>query len=204
MPALVGQIQSAPAQTESTFFYKQSGLASIDVQNVVYVDFAKAQSITGCFFSCSSLTSLTLPAGFGEAAEIITGCFQGCSSLSSLTLPETFGLNSNSRIRCFYNCSSLESLHLPDGFGQMHLNGFSNGSCFTHCSALTTITGGPRFGVTVSFSDCHNLTHDSLMVIINGLQTVTTTQKLTLGATNLAKLTDEEKQIATDKGWTLA
>ena len=42
------------------------------------------------------------------------------------------------------------------------------------------------------------------MVVINGLQTVTTTQKLTLGATNLAKLTDGEKKIATDKGWTLA
>ena len=42
------------------------------------------------------------------------------------------------------------------------------------------------------------------MVIINGLQTVTTTQKLTLGETNLAKLTDAEKKIATDKGWTLA
>ena len=46
--------------------------------------------------------------------------------------------------------------------------------------------------------------HDSLMVVINGLQTVTTTQKLILGATNLAKLTDAEKKVATDKGWTLA
>ena len=42
------------------------------------------------------------------------------------------------------------------------------------------------------------------MVVINGLQTVTTTKKLTLGTTNLAKLTDEEKKVATDKGWTLA
>ena len=53
-------------------------------------------------------------------------------------------------------------------------------------------------------SACNKLTHDSIMVIINGLQTVTTTQTLTLGSTNLAKLTDEEKKIATDKGWTLA
>ena len=42
------------------------------------------------------------------------------------------------------------------------------------------------------------------MVVINGLQTVTTTQKLTLGTENLAKLTDDEKKVATDKGWTLA
>lgn len=204
IPALVGQIPSAPAQTESTFFYKKSGLASIDVQPVVYVDFTKAQSLSGCFLNCSNLTSLALPEGFGEAAETISGCFQGCSSLSSLALPETFGLNSQSRLRCFYGCSSLESLNLPDGFGQKQLNGSSNGSCFANCNNLTTITGGPRFGVTISFSDCHKLTHDSLMVIINGLQTVETTQKLTLGTENLAKLTDEEKKVATDKGWTLA
>ena len=42
------------------------------------------------------------------------------------------------------------------------------------------------------------------MVVINGLQTVTSTQTLTLGTDNLAKLSDAEKQIATDKGWTLA
>lgn len=35
-------------------------------------------------------------------------------------------------------------------------------------------------------------------------QEVTTTHTLTLGSTNLAKLTDEEKAIATEKGWTLA
>jgi hypothetical protein len=32
----------------------------------------------------------------------------------------------------------------------------------------------------------------------------TTTKTLTIGSTNLAKLTDAEKKIATDKGWTLA
>jgi hypothetical protein len=32
----------------------------------------------------------------------------------------------------------------------------------------------------------------------------TTTKTLTIGSTNLAKLTDAEKKIATDKGWILA
>ena len=49
------------------------------------------------------------------------------------------------------------------------------------------------------------LTHDSLMSIINALQTKTSgTWAVTLGADNLAKLTDAEKAIATEKGWTLA
>ena len=43
-----------------------------------------------------------------------------------------------------------------------------------------------------------------LVEIISNLDTVTATRTLTMGATNLAKLTDDEKKVATDKGWTLA
>ena len=92
-------------------------------------------------------------------------------------------------------------MHLPTGFGQ---NSTSNGNCFQACSALTNITGNPNFKVSLVLSYCPNLTHDSIMVVINGLQTVTSTQTLTLGSTNLAKLTEADKKIATDKGWTLA
>lgn len=58
--------------------------------------------------------------------------------------------------------------------------------------------------ISISFSTCTKLTHQSLMSIINGLAVVEATQTLTLGTTNLAKLTDEEKAIATEKGWSLA
>ena len=58
--------------------------------------------------------------------------------------------------------------------------------------------------VSVDLSQCAKLTHDSLMNVINSIQTVTTPETLTLGGVNLAKLSDEEKKVATDKGWTLA
>lgn len=45
---------------------------------------------------------------------------------------------------------------------------------------------------------------DLLDNYINRLHKTTTTQTITLGSTLLAKLTDEDKKIATDKGWTLA
>ena len=101
----------------------------------------------------------------------------------------------------FAYCKSLTSLTLPEGFGQ---NSILNLNCFVNCTSLTTITGNPNFKVSLDLSNSTNLTHDSLMVVINGLQTVTTAQTLTLGTTNLAKLTDDEKKVATDKGWTLA
>ena len=92
-------------------------------------------------------------------------------------------------------------MHLPSGFGR-DASGLQN--CFNECLSLTTITGNPNFKVSLNLSPCSKLTHDSIMVIINGLQTVTTTQTLTLGTENLAKLTEADKKIATDKGWTLA
>ena len=41
-------------------------------------------------------------------------------------------------------------------------------------------------------------------IFINGLMPTKTTKTLTIGSTNLAKLTADDRQIATDKGWTLA
>ena len=47
-------------------------------------------------------------------------------------------------------------------------------------------------------------TREALLEIIGNLKTVTSTKTLTMGSTNLAKLTEEDKAIATNKGWTLA
>lgn len=76
---------------------------------------------------------------------------------------------------------------------------------FRDCSALTTL----ELVGTISYSGldlspCPLLSHDSIMNVINALVTTTSSKKVTFGATNLAKLSDEEKAIATDKGWTLA
>ena len=124
-----------------------------------------------------------------------------CAQLKRVSFAEGSGQLLTHLGYCFRNCASLTYLSLPDGFGQ---NATNISNCFSGCSALTDIIGSPNFKVSLSLSDCKNLTHDSLIVVINGLQTVTTAQTLTLGSTNLAKLSDAEKKIATDKGWTLA
>lgn len=69
--------------------------------------------------------------------------------------------------------------------------------------ANVTFEGVIGANMTITSS---GLTHDSLISIINALKNFTdgTTKTLTIGATNLAKLTDAEKAIATQKGWTLA
>ena len=206
MPALVEQISTEPVPTNSraVFAYDLKS-TSIVVPNTLVVDMLAVDDLGNCFYNCANLTSISFPEGFGRTAVDIGGCFYNCSSLTSLTLPDGFGQNATTLVRgiagCFHSCTVLESLHLPSGFGQ---NATKLANCFLYCSALKTITGNPNFKVSLNLSPCPNLTHDSIMVVINGLQTVTTTQKLTLGSTNLAKLTEADKKIATDKGWTLA
>lgn len=131
-----------------------------------------AKNIYGCFLSCRSLTQLAIPAGFGQNAIYIHYCFNSCTSLTSLTLPAGFGQAAKYAQSCFSECTSLTSLTLPTGFGQNVIN---LSDCFTKCTALKTITGNPNFKVSLNLSSCTLLTHDSLMVIINGLQTVTKT-----------------------------
>ena len=76
---------------------------------------------------------------------------------------------------------------------------------FYNCKALQNITIEGVIGNNINLSYSPLLTHGSLMSIINHLQIKTSgSYVLTLGTTNLAKLTDTEKAIATEKGWTLA
>ena len=61
---------------------------------------------------------------------------------------------------------------------------------------------------TLDISHLTQLDHNSLLLIINGLYDYvgagsSGTRYIKLGDANLAKLSDEEKAIATNKGWTI-
>ena len=73
---------------------------------------------------------------------------------------------------------------------------------FRSCSSLKSIL---MTGMMANFdiSASTQFEESDLVTILNNLATVTSTKTLTMGATNLAKLTDAEKAIATNKGWTL-
>ena len=151
------------------------------------------------FSGCYSLSKVPDILDLSQCTNCMN-MFDSCAQLKRISFTEGSGQLLTNISNCFRYCASLTHLSLPDGFGQ---NATNLTTCFSGCTSLTTITGNPNFKVSLSLSDCKNLTHDSLMVVINGLQTVTTAQTLTLGTTNLAKLTDKEKKVATDKGWTL-
>lgn len=74
------------------------------------------------------------------------------------------------------------------------------------CDNLSDIQLQSGFNVSANFSNCSALTAKSMVAMFNALRNLvgSTAKSLTLGATNLAKLTAEQKAIATTKNWTLA
>lgn len=68
------------------------------------------------------------------------------------------------------------------------------------------IRGSKNIVNSMNLSLCPYLDHDSLIDLLNALisKVGTTACTLTLGSTNLAKLSDTEKAIATEKNWNLA
>lgn len=74
------------------------------------------------------------------------------------------------------------------------------------CDNLSDIQLQSGFNVSANFSNCSALTAKSMVAMLNALRNLvgSTAKSLTLGATNLAKLTAEQKAIATAKNWTLA
>lgn len=126
------------------------------------------------------------------------------TNTTTTALPVISAVSATSLSHMFAGASKLvtiEKLILKDDGSQA----FS--STFASMNSLENIVIEGVIGNNVSFSSSAKLTHDSLMSIINALKDhsdSTETHTCTLGATNLAKLTDAERAIATQKGWTLA
>lgn len=104
----------------------------------------------------------------------------------------------------YYNCAALKSIK-----GVNLTNATNVTEMFRAIDYVEEIIFNGVIKITgLDLSYCAQLTHDSLMSAINALydwasEGSTRTYKLTLGSTNLAKLTDAEKAIATQRGWTL-
>lgn len=78
---------------------------------------------------------------------------------------------------------------------------------FTGSTKLSSITGSiSNIRVNINLKS-NPLDNDSAMVLINGLKDYTgtgSTRTITFRASTFSTLTDEQKAIATNKGWTIA
>lgn len=80
------------------------------------------------FFSCTSLTSITL---LNSIKSIGMGSFTYCESLTSITIPDSVKVIAN---MAFYHCSSLTEITIPNSVKSLGYEVFSN------CISLEAIT----------------------------------------------------------------
>ena len=152
------------------------------------------------FAHCLNLTSI--PQLDTRGVRYMDRMFQDCLSLVSIPQLNTSKVEWMSEM--FAGCISLTSIPKLDATSltiatRMFEEGFGGGLPLTNFGGLTNLK------IDLDLSTCPNLTKESLLNVFNEAADVTSSPKtLTLGTTNLNKLTDEEKAIATNKGWTLA
>lgn len=155
--------------------YSLKNLPTFDLTSIDNDDYTASRGLDWTFENCTSLV---------EAPEIL--------------LPSGGGWSvNNTCFGTFEGCTNLVSVPAYNmGWS------YYNTSMFSGCVSLQHLGGFPQLKSSLSLSDSPLLTHDSLMNVINNLAN-TSSAILNLGETNLAKLTEDEIAIATNKGWTL-
>ena len=177
------QINMGKARSMASMFqqcYKLETIPQIDTSNIT--------NMSGCFYQCNRLT--TVPISDTSKVTDMGIAFGYCQALTQI--PKL-------------NCVSVENIkNLVAGDTNLkNIGGFENLG-----QAYSTTQSANYSYYELDLSPCQNLTHDSLMNVINNLYDIATKgvkiQQLTIGSTNLAKLTAEEIAIATNKGWTVS
>ena len=169
---------------------------------------SKVTDMSSMFSYCSSLT--TIPLLDTSKVNNMSSMFNYCPKLAKIPQLNTSKVTNMSSM--FNDCKSLTTIPLLDTSKVTSVY-----SMFNYCSSLTTLGGFTNLGqaysttqganyyyCTLNLSFSPNLTHDSLINVINNLYDIASAgiqpQQLVLGSTNLAKLTTEEIAIATEKG----
>lgn len=194
-----GHIDTSNVTDVSFLFQNCSSLAKIPMMN-----FSSVSNMRSAFHSCASLASVP-QLDTSNVTDFYSG-FYGCSTLVSI--PQLNTSKANNVGLMFNGCTSLMSIPLLD-FG--NVNNISNLFGWNDIKTLTDLGGFKNLKIDFKNGLNHspNLTVQSLMNVINNLYDFrangdsTTTRTLQLGTTNLNKLTDEQKAVATNKGWSL-
>lgn len=196
------ELDSTGSSTPNLF----AGWYSIrEIEELIIPDSYTGQFST-FFYNSSSLQRIRKKIKLLPNIINVDNAFQGCSSLKEFPLEDTRNIQSMKGF--LTGCYSLTNitLDLSSIAGPTYAEIFkgSNGSEY-----LTDVTIRGTIYVNLSylvFGYCNNLTVNSLLSIINALADYSNgeTHKAILGPTNLAKLSQEQIQIATNKNWTLS
>ena len=187
----------------------------VSLTSVPQLDTSKVTNMDYMFADCSNLQSIpqldtsnvtnmsymfirseikSLPSLDTSKVTTVAGMFKSCLHVTSAPMFNTS--NVTSMYAMFDGCANLKTVPAYDVSNVSEI-GFS--FIFDGCHNLKSILM-TNIGADLNISDSTKFERSDLLVILNNLKTVTETKTLTMGATNLAKLTEEDKAIATNKG----
>lgn len=183
--------------TKQRFSETKETLKSLIDRTITSIDIPQGMTNIGSqsFNQCRDLASVTIP---DSVTNIGSYAFCNCNSLASIIIPSSVTIL---QANVFINCDSLTDVFIPNSVTRVAVTSFSG------CSSLTNVTLGDGFNANnLDLSASTLYSADTLVAILNALadRTGQTAYTLTLGSTNLAKLTNEQIAIATQKNWTLA
>lgn len=176
--------------------FESSGITNDGFNNIVSHTSSIGSSV---FKSCLSLTDVSVN-------KTSDGMFRDCTNLVSAVLND---ITTISRYM-FQGCTALKTVSLPSTITSDPNNCLTSTSSsyyiFYGCTALEDVQLGQDWNMSLRLNVSNNITVESMVTMFNSLKDLTgeTSKTLTLGSTNLDKLTDEQKTIATNKNWTLA
>ena len=189
-----GSLKSLLDATKSCFYLFMNYNGTSVEGLISYSDTSSVVNMSSMFYGCASLASI--PQLDTSKVTSMSSMFYGCASLASIPQLDTSKVTD--MYGTFEKCSSLETIP------QLNVSNVTRmDSAFANCRSLKSIL---MTGIKANFdiSASTRFEKSDLVTILNNLATVTSKRILRMGSTNLAKLTDEEKAIATNKGWTLS
>ena len=205
-------------------FQDCSGLTTLDVSNWVT---SKVDNMGSMFLGCKSLTTLDVSKWKTSKVTNMNTMFLGCGNLTEIIgmdewyCPALTGVGSmfqNSGVtrvdasswkRGENGEAAIKELYSFSNNGVMlylDISGWtitSTNFAYFLTGSLTTLKWS-NWSHTINISHLTNLTAESVSGLLANLATVEDGQTLTIGTTNIAKVTDDEIRAATRKGWTIA
>ena len=172
-------------------------------------DTANATNMNSLFYNCSGVNSIIGLENWNTSnVEIMENTFNSCTKITTLDLSNWNVSNVTAFSNMFSSAIYLKTLNISNW--NMSKATRYNDYMFYDCTSLTNLNMDgailPKSNLKQFGLDSCPLTVDSLVSVLNALPQLDggTTYTCTIGSTNLGKLSDDQKAIATNKGWTLS
>ena len=184
-------LDTSKVTSMSDMFVRCSALTSIPL-----LDTSKVVNMYQTFTECSRLT--TIPLLDTSKVTFMHGTFSSCRSLTTIPQLDTSKVTDMSYM--FRECPSLTTIPQLDTSKVTNMR-----YMFYNCANIEQIHM-IHISTDLDISSCTKMEREALLEVLGNLKDLTglTSKKLTLGSTLLAKLTEEDKLIATNKNRTLA